>query len=170
VTSDGYILTAQHVVEGASSVSVTTSDGKSYDATVVGSSSTDDVALLKIAATGLTAAPIASGSAQVGQVVLAIGDPLGEYAGSVTLGIVSGTDRTIQVADSSTGAQLTRSGLIQTDAALNEGNSGGPLLNTRGQVVGIATATASSAQGLGFVTPVGTAASLLAKAGVALAA
>jgi serine protease Do len=166
VSTDGYILTAQHVVEGATSVKVTTADGKTYDATLVGTSSTDDVALLKIDATGLRAAQIASGTATAGQVVLAIGDPLGEYAGSVTLGIVSGTGRTIQVADTTTGQAITRSNLIQTDAALNEGNSGGPLLDTKGQVIGIATATATSAQGLGFATPVSAAASLLAKAGI----
>ncbi len=170
VSSNGYIVTAEHVVEGASSVTVTTASGKTYDATVVGTSSTADVALIKINASGLTAAPIASAGAEVGQVVLAIGDPLGQYAGSVTLGIVSGTDRTIQVADQTTGAQITRTNLIQTDAALNEGNSGGPLITTSGEVVGIATATAASAQGLGFATPIGAAASLLAKVGVTASA
>ncbi len=166
VSSNGYIVTAEHVVEGASSVTVTTAAGKTYDATVVGTSPTADVALIKINATGLTAAPIASSAVEVGQVVLAIGDPLGQYAGSVTLGIVSGTDRTIQVADQATGAQITRTHLIQTDAALNEGNSGGPILTTNGEVVGIATATATSAQGLGFATPISAAASLLAKVGL----
>ena len=170
VSSDGYILTAQHVVEGASSVTVTTPDNKTYTATVVGSSSTDDIALLKIEASGITAAPIASATAQTGQVVLAIGDPLGEYPGSVTLGIVSGTGRTIQVGDTTTGATVTRTNLIQTDAALNEGNSGGPLLNTRGAVIAIATATSTTAQGLAFATPVSAAASLLAKVGITVAA
>jgi serine protease Do len=170
VTSDGYILTAQHVVEGATAVSVTLADGKTYDARVIGISSTDDVALIKIDATGLTAAPIApSGSLAVGEVVLAIGDPLGQYAGSVTLGIVSGTDRTIQVGDPSTRTEVTRTRLIQTDAALNEGNSGGPLLDTQGRIVGIVTATASSAEGLGFATPVSAASSLLSRAGVTVA-
>ena len=170
VSSDGYILTAQHVVEGASSVTVTTSNGKTYDATVVATSPTADVALIKINATGLRAAPISHSGVAAGEVVLAIGDPLGQYADSVTLGIVSGTDRTIQVADQTTGAAVTRSNLIQTDAALNEGNSGGPLITTSGQVVGIATATSTSAQGLGFATPVGAAASLLAKVGISASA
>lgn len=170
VSADGYILTAQHVVEGATSVSVTTVDGKTYDATVIGTSSTDDVALIKIDATGLVAAPIATASSvQVGQLVVALGNPLGQYADSATLGIVSGTGRTIQVADPTTGAALTRTGLIQTDAALNEGNSGGPLLDSQGRVIGIATATASSAEGLGFATPVSAAASLLAQAGIGAA-
>ena len=170
VSSDGYILTAQHVVEGASSVTVTTSSGKTYDATVVGTSPTADVALIKINATGLRAAPISGSGVAAGEVVLAIGDPLGQYVDSVTLGIVSGTDRTIQVADPTTGAAVTRSNLIQTDAALNEGNSGGPLITTSGQVVGIATATSTSAQGLGFATPVSAAASLLAKVGISASA
>jgi len=170
VTSDGYILTAEHVIEGASSVTVTTTDGKTYTATVVGSSTTDDIALLKVEASGLTAAPLATTAARAGQVVLAIGDPLGEYPGSVTLGIVSGTGRTIQVGDATTGATVTRTNLIQTDAALNEGNSGGPLLNTRGEVIAIATATSTNAQGLAFATPVSTAASLLAKVGITVAA
>jgi serine protease Do len=167
VTADGYILTAQHVVEGATAVTVTLSDGTTYDGTVVDVSSTDDVALVRIDATGLTAAPIADPAAvEVGQLAIAIGNPLGEYADSVTLGIVSGLDRTISVADTSTRTEVTRSNLIQTDAALNEGNSGGPLLNTKGEVIGINTATASSAQGLGFATSVGAAASLLAEAGL----
>ena len=169
VSSDGYILTAQHVIEGASKVTVTTTDGKTSTATVVGSSTTDDIALLKVEASGLTVAPIATSTAQAGQVVLAIGDPLGEYPGSVTLGIVSGTGRTIQVGDTATGATVTRTNLIQTDAALNEGNSGGPILNTRGEVIAIATATSTSAQGLAFATPVSTAASLLAKVGISVA-
>ena len=169
VSSDGYILTAQHVIEGASKVTVTTTDGKTSTATVVGSSTTDDIALLKVEASGLTAAPIATSTAQAGQVVLAIGDPLGEYPGSVTLGIVSGTGRTIQVGDTATGATVTRTNLIQTDAALNEGNSGGPILNTRGEVIAIATATSTTAQGLAFATPVSTAASLLAKVGISVA-
>ena len=169
VSSDGYILTAQHVIEGASKVTVTTTDGKTSTATVVGSSTTDDIALLKVEASGLAAAPIATSTAQAGQVVLAIGDPLGEYPGSVTLGIVSGTGRTIQVGDTTTGATVTRTNLIQTDAALNEGNSGGPILNTRGEVIAIATATSTTAQGLAFATPVSTAASLLAKVGISVA-
>jgi len=171
VSSDGYILTAQHVVEGASSVGVTLSDGSTYDATVVDVSSTDDVALVKIAATGLTAAPIASASSpEVGQVAIAIGNPLGEYADSVTLGIVSGLGRTIQAEDATTRTAVTRTNLIQTDAALNEGNSGGPLLNTKGEVIGINTATAASAEGLGFATPVAAASSLLATVGLSASA
>ena len=171
VSSDGYILTAQHVVEGASSVSVTLADGRTFDATVVDVSSTDDVALVKIDATGLTAAPIAaSSSVEVGQLAIAIGNPLGEYADSVTLGIVSGLGRTIQAADATTGAAVTRTNLIQTDAALNEGNSGGPLLDAKGEVIGINTAMAASAEGLGFATPISAAASLLAKAGLSVSA
>lgn len=167
VSADGYILTAQHVVEGATAVSVTLEDGTSHDATVVASTPSQDVALLKISATGLTAAPIGSGAPVVGTQVLVLGNPLGQYADSVSMGIISGTDRSIQVSDMSTGSEVTRSGLIQTDAAVNEGNSGGPLMDTQGRVLGLVTATASNADGLGFVTPVSAAIPLLSKAGVA---
>jgi serine protease Do len=167
ISTDGYILTAQHVVEGATSVSVTLADGTAYDATIVDVSSTADVALLKADATGLTAAPVAdSDKVEVGQLVIAIGNALGEYADSVTLGIVSGLDRSIQVADQTTRMAVTRDGLIQTDAALNEGNSGGPIIDTAGHVVAIATAVSTTAQGLGFATPVNAAAALLDAAGV----
>jgi S1-C subfamily serine protease len=167
VSSDGYILTAQHVVEGATAITVTLENGSTHDATVVATSSSQDVALLKISATGLTAAPIARGAPVVGTQVLVLGNPLGQYADSVSMGIISGTDRSIQVADMTTRAEVTRSGLIQTDAAVNEGNSGGPLMDTQGRVHALATATATNAQGLGFATPVSAAVPLLSKAGVA---
>jgi serine protease Do len=167
VSTDGYILTAQHVIEGETSLSVTLADGSTHDATLTAASSTADVALIKIDATGLEAAPIGNDSSlEVGDLVVALGNPLGQYAGSATLGIVSGLDRSIDVVDSTTRQTLSRSGLIQTDAALNEGNSGGPLIDAQGRVVGIATATSSSAQGLGFATPITAAAALLAEAGV----
>ncbi len=167
VSTDGYILTAQHVVEGATSVSVTLEDGSTHNATVVATSSTADVALIKISATGLTAAPLAPQSAvAVGDAVLVLGNPLGQYADSVSMGIISGTDRSIQVADMATQTEVTRSGLIQTDAAVNEGNSGGPLMDTQGRVLGLVTAIATNASGLGFATPVTAALSILERAGV----
>ncbi len=170
VSSNGYILTAQHVVEGATSVTVTLEDGSTHDATVVATSSTDDVALLKISATGLTAAPIASGKPVVGTAVLVLGNPLGQYPDSVSTGIISGTDRSIQVADMTSQTEVTRTGLVQTDAAVNEGNSGGPLMDTQGRVLALVTATATNAEGLGFATPVSAAVPLLTRAGVSYTA
>jgi len=95
---------------------------------------------------------------------LAVGDPLRTFAGTVTTGIVSGTGRSIDVRDAETGSAVHLTGLIQTDAAINEGNSGGPLLNSAGQVIGINTATDSSAQGIGFAVPINTAITLLTQA------
>jgi serine protease Do len=167
VTPNGYILTNAHVVNGATSVSVKTEDGTSYDASVVKVLTDHDLALVKIDATGLPAAPVGtSSSIKVGQTAIAIGSPLGEFTDSVTAGIVSALDRSIQVGDEGTQNVTNLTGLIQTDAAINHGNSGGPLLNAAGQVVGINTAAASSAQGLGFATPIDAAASLLQLAGV----
>jgi S1-C subfamily serine protease len=171
VSSNGYILTNAHVVEGATSLSVKTINGRTYDATVVKVSSDHDLALIKVDTTGLAAATIGtSASIKVGQTAVAIGSPLGQYTDTVTEGIVSGLNRDIQVADSATRRVVNLTGLIQTDAAINQGNSGGPLLNAAGQVVGINTAMASSAEGLGFATPIDAAASLLQLAGVAGAA
>ena len=96
--------------------------------------------------------------------MIAIGSPLGDYTDSVTTGVISGTDRTITVADELTGQPRTLSGLLQTDAAINPGNSGGPLLDTAGNVIGINSASASSAQGLGFAIPIDAAATMMAQA------
>jgi serine protease Do len=171
VTSDGFILTNRHVVEDASSVTVELSDGTTYEGTVVEISETDDLALIRIEATGLTAAPIGdSASLEVGQTAIAIGSPLGEYTDTVTRGIVSALGRDIEVADESTRTVVQLDDLIQTDAAINEGNSGGPLLDASGAVIGINTAMATSAEGLGFATPIDAAADLLAAAGATSAA
>jgi S1-C subfamily serine protease len=124
-----------------------------------------DLALVKIAATGLTPATIGDSKAiEVGQTAIAIGSPLGTYTETVTKGIISALDRTITVQDEQSGRPVTLTGLIQTDAAINPGNSGGPLMNAIGQVVGVNTATASSAEGLGFAIPIEEAASLIAQA------
>src|SRR5205085_6452596 len=105
---------------------------------VVKSDANADIAVIKIDATGLTAATIGTSSGlQVGQTVIAIGSPLGDYTESVTTGVLSGTDRTITVADDLTGQPRTLSNLLQTDAAINPGNSGGPLLDISGKVIGI---------------------------------
>jgi S1-C subfamily serine protease len=165
LTADGYTLTNRHVVEGSESLTATMADGTQYPATVVTKSDTQDLALVKIDATGLKPANIGdSAGIQVGQTAIAIGSPLGTYTETVTKGIVSALDRTITVQDDQTGRPVTLKGLIQTDAAINPGNSGGPLLNAAGQVVGVNTATASSAEGLGFAIPIDEAASLIAQA------
>jgi len=165
LTSDGYALTNRHVVEGSQSLTATMADGTEYPATVVTMSDTEDLALVKIEATGLKAAAIGdSGAVKVGQTAIAIGSPLGTYTETVTKGIISALDRTITVQDEQTGRPVTLTGLIQTDAAINPGNSGGPLLNVAGEVVGVNTATASSAEGLGFAIPIKEAASLIAQA------
>jgi Trypsin-like serine proteases, typically periplasmic, contain C-terminal PDZ domain len=165
LTADGYALTNRHVVEGSTSLTATMADGTDFPAKVVTVSDTRDLALVKIEATGLTPATIGpSTGIEVGQTAIAIGSPLGTYTETVTKGIISALDRTITVQDEQTGRPVTLSGLIQTDAAINPGNSGGPLLNAIGQVVGVNTATASSAEGLGFAIPIDEAASLIAQA------
>jgi S1-C subfamily serine protease len=166
VTADGYILTNRHVIEGAQSLEVQLDTSETYPAELVEISETTDLALIKVDATGLTPAPIGDPAGiQVGETAIAIGSPLGTYTETVTRGIVSGLGRTIQVRDEQTGRPLTLDGLIQTDAAINPGNSGGPLLDASGAVIGINTAVASSAQGLGFAIPIDEAADLLAIAG-----
>jgi S1-C subfamily serine protease len=162
LTTDGYILTNRHVVAGSTSLSVALADGTEYPATLVRISDTTDLALIKVAATGLHAASIGDSAAlNVGQTAIAIGSPLGTYTETVTRGIVSGLDREITVTDQATRSEATLRGLIQTDAAINPGNSGGPLLDAAGNVIGINTAVATSAEGLGFAIPIGAAADLI---------
>jgi S1-C subfamily serine protease len=162
LTSNGYILTNRHVVANSQSLSVAFADGSELPATIVRISDTTDLALIKVAATGLTAASIGDSSAlQVGQTAIAIGSPLGTYTETVTRGIVSGLNREITVSDEASRTQTTLSGLIQTDAAINPGNSGGPLLDIGGNVIGINTAVATSAEGLGFAIPIGAASDLI---------
>lgn len=161
VSSDGYILTNSHVVNDGESESITVDlyDGSEYTGTVLWNSSDLDLAIVKIDATGLTAAEIGdSDDVEIGDYAVAIGNPLGlDFERSVTQGIISGLDRTITTTDSSTDSQNTMEGLIQTDASINSGNSGGPLINSEGQVIGINSAKASSAEGLGFAIPINTA-------------
>jgi serine protease Do len=166
LTSNGYILTNRHVVEGASqSLTVELADGRQFDATVVKISNDQDLALIKVDASGLTAARIGDSSRlQVGETAIAIGSPLGTFTESVTRGIISATGRTITVQDESTGRPETLKGLLQTDAAINPGNSGGPLLDASGAVIGINTAVSTQAEGLGFAIPIGAASSLIAQA------
>jgi serine protease Do len=165
LTSSGYILTNRHVTAGSSSLSVELADGRTFPATLIEESQDQDLALIKIDATGLTAAVIADDSTlQVGQTAIAIGSPLGTFTESVTKGILSATGRTITVQDEQTGKPVTLTNLLQTDAAINPGNSGGPLLDASGKVIGINTAVSANAQGLGFAIPISAAAPLIAKA------
>ena len=171
LTADGYILTNRHVVDGSQSLSVALSDGREFPATIVKISDTTDLALVKVVATGLHAASIGDSTAlQVGQTAIAIGSPLGTYTETVTRGIVSGLDRQITVTNEASRQETTLSGLIQTDAAINPGNSGGPLLDIAGNVIGINTAVATSAAGLGFAIPIGAANDLIDLAHVSASA
>lgn len=161
MSSDGYIITNAHVVEGATSISVllpssyaddnSSEEELTIDATLVGKDTQTDIAVLKIDKTGLTPAEFGKSSdVQVGEVAIVIGNPLGfELANSVTAGIVSAVDRTITVDDRTMNC-------IQTDASINSGNSGGPLINAYGQVIGITSAkvTSTYGEGLGFAIPI----------------
>jgi S1-C subfamily serine protease len=165
LTADGYVLTNRHVVEGSQSLKATLADGKEYSASVVKIAEDQDLALVKVDATGLKPATIGnSDQIQVGQTAIAIGSPLGTFTETVTRGIVSALDRSITVQDELTGRPTTLSGLIQTDAAINPGNSGGPLLNAAGEVVGVNTAVAAQAEGIGFAIPIKDAQSLIDQA------
>jgi S1-C subfamily serine protease len=165
VSSNGLILTNFHVVEGARTLSVATSDGQTLDATVVTTDEAHDLAVIRATGGTPTAATLGdSDQLLVGQTVLAIGSPLGEFTETVTRGIVSALDRSITVADQATGAAKNLSGLIQTDAAINPGNSGGPLINERGEVVGINSAVSQSAEGIGFAIPINAAKALVDQA------
>ncbi len=155
VSENGYILTNKHVIDGATEVGVVLSDGTHYeDVEVVGTDPLNDVAFLKIPdANNLKVVELGnSSSIRVGQQVVAIGNSLGQYQNTVTSGIISGTGRPITAQSGSTVETLTD--LLQTDAAINPGNSGGPLLNMSGQVVGMNTAIAADAQGIGFAIPI----------------
>ncbi|HET9519424.1 MAG TPA: trypsin-like peptidase domain-containing protein [Candidatus Limnocylindrales bacterium] len=168
VSADGYILTNRHVVENSASLTVALFDGRELTGTVVSVSEETDLALVKVDATGLPAATIGdSDTIQVGETAIAIGSPLGTYTETVTKGIISGTNRDITVTDEQTGRPTRLTGLIQTDAAINPGNSGGPLLDANGAVIGVNTAVATSAEGLGFAIPISAAADLIAQAGAA---
>ncbi len=148
--ASGWILTNKHVVTGASSLSVELKDGRRFTGRVYGIDTLTDLAIVKVDQTGLPTAPLGnSDKLKIGQLVVAIGSPLGTYSFSVTSGIVSGKGRDVQVSD---GTRITN--LIQTDAAINPGNSGGPLADASGAVVGINTAVATDSSGIGFAIPI----------------
>ena len=147
VRADGIILTNAHVVGNARSVEVRTADGRTFTGTVLGRDPSVDTAVVRVAARNLPAAPLGdSDRLEVGQIAVAIGNPLG-LERTVTRGVVSATNR-------APGGVDLAAGLIQTDAAINPGNSGGPLLDSSGRVIGINTATYSGATGLGFAIPI----------------
>ena len=159
ITDKGYILTNNHVVEGTKEVSIVLSDGSEQKATIVGTDPYSDIAILKT--DGKVPAVAALGNSDVlnpGESVIAIGSPLGNFKNTVTVGVVSATGRSI---DTGNGYQIED--LIQTDAAINHGNSGGPLVNLAGEVIGINTlivrntGSGDVAEGLGFAIPVNTA-------------
>ena len=158
ISEDGYILTNKHVISEARSVQVVMSDGTRHsDVTIVGSDPLNDIAFLKIKnVSDLKVATLGdSGAMRVGQDVIAIGNSLGQYQNTVTSGIVSGLGRPVTAASSELNSRVeSLTDLLQTDAAINPGNSGGPLINSAGQVVGINTAIAPDAQGIGFAIPI----------------
>ena len=154
VDANGYILTNSHVVSDGQAVDVNVlfNDGSTTKGKVLWNDDKLDLAMVKVDKRGLTPAELGdSDKVRTGDIAIAIGNPLGlEFQKSVTQGIISGLDRTIQT------EQSNMTGLMQTDASINPGNSGGPLLNEKGQVIGINTAKASQAEGLGFAIPVNT--------------
>ena len=161
LSADGYLITNQHVIENAQVIAVQTSDDRQFQASIIGSDEASDLAVLKVDATDLQPAEFGdSGKLAVGDRVVAIGDPLGaQLRGTMTSGIVSAINRDLEVNDRT----MT---LIQTDAALNNGNSGGPLINCYGQVIGINTMKlrsyySTTAEGLGFAIPMAVAKPIL---------
>ena len=156
IESDGYIITCQHVIEGARKVTVTTRDGKEYPAEIIGADADNDIAVIKIDATGLKAATYGDSSKlEVGDTTVVIGNPLGTLSGTVTTGIISALDRKLTI-DNKT------MNLLQTDASINPGNSGGGMFDASGNLIGIveAKSTGSDIDGLGFATPINKAAKI----------
>ena len=155
ISEDGYVLTNNHVISGADKITVYVNPGdgseeQSYEATLVGSSESNDIAVLKIDATGLNAAAFGdSDQIEVGELAVAIGNPMGQVHGSVTAGIISAVEQELTIDDVTINA-------IQTDAAINPGNSGGALFDSYGNVIGIVYAKSSSVsiEGIGYAIPV----------------
>ncbi len=161
VDAGGYILTNSHVVNDGdyTEIAVSLYDGRELAGTVLWNDITLDLAIVKIEANGLSAADLGdSDTVKIGSYAAAIGNPLGlEFERSMSQGIISGLNRTITVSDKSASKTVTMEGLIQTDATINSGNSGGPLFNSKGQVIAINSAKVSSGEGMGFAIPINTA-------------
>ena len=155
ISEDGYVVSNYHVIQGASKLTVITADSKKYDAKVIGYDAANDLSVLKIEATGLPYVNLGSSDAlAVGDMVAAIGNPLGELTSTLTVGYISAKDRLVNT----DGTYLN---MLQTDAAINSGNSGGPLFNMQGEVVGITTAkysgtsgSGATIEGIGFAIPI----------------
>jgi serine protease Do len=165
ISDQGYLITNNHVIEGTKDVSLVLSNGTQESAHVVGADKYNDIAVLKADGTVPAVATLGNSDAlQPGETVMAIGSPLGDFKNSVTVGVVSATGRTI---DTGQGYQVE--GLVQTDAAINQGNSGGPLVNLAGQVIGVntlivrGTGSGAVAEGLGFAIPIDTAQAVAAQ-------
>lgn len=157
VTSDGYVLTNKHVIDGARKIKVVLDDGTSYDdVELVGTDPFNDVAYLKINdVSDLKTVTLGNSKTLTpGQQVIAIGNALGQYHNTITAGIISGVGRSLTAYSSDMTSAENLSDMIQTDAAINAGNSGGPLVNAAGEVIGINTATSSDADGIGFAIPI----------------
>lgn len=154
ISSDGLIVTNKHVAsDKTAQYTIFTSDGEKYAATIIAQDPTQDLAILKIKASGLPTVALGnSSSIELGQTAIAIGNALGEFKNTVSVGVISGLARNIVAGDITSSENLD--GVIQTDAAINPGNSGGPLLNLRGEVIGINTAVANNAQNIGFAIPI----------------
>ncbi len=164
VSADGLILTTAVVAPSDTTYDILLADQRETTARVVASDAAHGLVLLRAEATGLTPATIGSGATlAVGQLVVAVGSPLGEFTDTVTAGIVSGLDRSIDLRDPSTGRRVALDGLVQTDAAINAGSSGGPLLDATGTVVAVIVTSAGDGQGIGFAIPIGDAMTLLAR-------
>lgn len=163
ITSDGLIVTNKHVVSSEDTqYTVVLADGTSYDAEVKSKDPFNDLAVLKIDAKNLPVVELGdSDQLQVGQWVVAVGNALGQYKNTVTAGIISAKNRDVEATTSGTTGAETLSDMLQTDTAINPGNSGGPLVNLAGQVIGINTAVATDAQGIGFAIPINVAKSAI---------
>ena len=159
ISEDGYIMTNNHVIENSNKITVKTTDGTEYEAKLIGADENNDVAVIKVEASGLTPATYGnSDQLEVGEMAVAIGNPLGELGGSVSAGIISATDRALAI----DGKTLH---LLQTDSSINPGNSGGGLFNGSGQLIGlvVAKSSGSDVEGLGFAIPINTAADVAAQ-------
>ena len=157
ISADGYIVTNNHVISGAESITVRLSDGREFSAALIGTDAKTDIAVIKISATGLTPAVFGDSSKLVvGENAIAVGNPLGELGGTVTSGIISALDRDI-IIDGETMS------LLQTDAAVNPGNSGGGLFNLYGELIGVVNAKSGglNVEGLGFAIPSNTAKAII---------